>query len=42
MLLNVATASAMPVSYVTTGQNVPDDIAPAEPKNLAECVLGGL
>lgn len=40
-LLNVAAASRSPISYVTTGQDVPEDIAPAEPRRLAECIMEG-
>ena len=40
-LLNVAAASGSPISYVTTGQDVPEDIAPAEPRRLAECIMEG-
>jgi flagellar biosynthesis protein FlhF len=40
VILNVATAAHAAVSYVTTGQEVPDDIAPADSRRLAELVLG--
>jgi flagellar biosynthesis protein FlhF len=40
-VLNVASVSKMPINYVTTGQDVPDDIAPADPKRLARCILEG-
>jgi flagellar biosynthesis protein FlhF len=30
----------LPLSYVTDGQNVPDDIFPATPRDLAKRVLG--
>jgi len=30
----------LPLSYVTNGQNVPDDIAPANRRNVAQMVLG--
>lgn len=39
-VLNVAAAAASPVSYVTAGQEVPDDIAPADSRRLAELVMG--
>lgn len=39
-LLNVAAASRLPISYVTTGQNVPDDIEVAERDRLLERILG--
>lgn len=32
--------SGLPVSYVTNGQNVPDDIRVAEPRELAMAILG--
>jgi flagellar biosynthesis GTPase FlhF len=32
----------LPVSYVTDGQNVPDDIAVADGKTLARMMLGML
>ncbi len=38
--LNVATAAKTPMSFVTTGQEVPDDIAPANPQRLAELIAG--
>ena len=31
----------VPLSFVTTGQDVPDDIAPADPHRLADCIVGG-
>ncbi|MDY6913222.1 MAG: flagellar biosynthesis protein FlhF [Planctomycetota bacterium] len=40
-ILNIAAADAGPLSYVTTGQDVPDDIAPADNGYLARCILGG-
>jgi len=39
-LLPLARESGLPISYVTNGQNVPDDIAPAEASHLARLVLG--
>jgi flagellar biosynthesis protein FlhF len=39
-LLNVASAVEAPMSFVTCGQDVPDDIAPADPRRLAAYVLG--
>ena len=30
----------LPFSYVTNGQNVPDDIQPADSKRLARLILG--
>jgi len=41
LLLNVSAAVDAPLSYVTTGQDVPDDIAPADPLHLVSCILGG-
>ena len=38
-VLNVTTGGPLPLSYVTFGQRVPEDIARAEPKSLAEFVL---
>jgi flagellar biosynthesis protein FlhF len=38
-LLAVLGLSNRPVSYLTTGQAVPDDIEPAEPKRLARLIL---
>jgi flagellar biosynthesis protein FlhF len=40
-ILNIAAASDAPFSYVTTGQAVPDDIAPARADWLARRILGG-
>ena len=39
-LLPVLRSSRLPLSYLTHGQNVPDDIAPAESARLAQIVLG--
>jgi len=39
-LVTLARESRMPVSYVTNGQNVPDDIATASPASLAKAILG--
>ena len=39
-LLPVLRGSKLPLSYVTNGQNVPDDIAAAERRRLARVVLG--
>ncbi len=38
-LLPLLRGSRLPLSYVTNGQNVPDDIAPAEPYKLARLML---
>ncbi len=32
--------SLLPLSYLTDGQNVPDDICVAEPRHLAHLMLG--
>jgi flagellar biosynthesis protein FlhF len=39
-LLSVARQLKSPVSYLTTGQNVPDDIEPAQRTRMARLVLG--
>ena len=39
-LLPLLRESGLPLSYVTNGQNVPDDIAPAQARVLAERMLG--
>ncbi len=41
VFLNVSEAGGGPISYVTTGQDVPEDIARANADNLAECILTG-
>lgn len=41
-LFNLATECDKPVSYLTTGQEVPDDIEVAEPRRIADLVLGDL
>jgi flagellar biosynthesis protein FlhF len=40
-LLPLLRDSRLPLSYVTNGQNVPDDIAPADRRKLARTMLGG-
>ncbi len=42
LLLNTAVRHKLPVSFVTTGQNVPDDIREAQPASLAELVYKGV
>ncbi len=37
-ILNVAYKTKLPISYITTGQNVPDDITVAEPKVIANLI----
>ena len=39
-LLSIARQIPVPISYVTTGQDVPSQIEPATPTRLAELVLG--
>jgi flagellar biosynthesis protein FlhF len=39
-LFNLASQIATPISYVTTGQDVPEDIEPAQAARLARLVLG--
>jgi flagellar biosynthesis protein FlhF len=39
-LLSLVRSCRLPLSYLTNGQNVPDDIAPAERRRLSRSVLG--
>ncbi|MDD2421431.1 MAG: flagellar biosynthesis protein FlhF [Heliobacteriaceae bacterium] len=39
-ILNVAYTTGKPLSYITVGQNVPDDIEIAEPYKLANLIFG--
>ena len=39
-LLPLMRSSRLPLSYLTDGQNVPDDIQAAHPTALAEAMLG--
>ena len=39
-LLSLARSARWPLSYVTTGQNVPEDIEPADPRKLTRLLLG--
>jgi flagellar biosynthesis protein FlhF len=41
MVVNVPTSAGRPLSYVTTGQDVPDDLAPARARQLAGWLLDG-
>jgi len=41
LLLSTPFAAGKPLSFVTMGQGVPEDILPAEPEALAECILAG-
>lgn len=38
-ILNLASATSKPVAYVTTGQNVPDDIEACDPQKLVKLIL---
>ncbi|MBS4021274.1 MAG: flagellar biosynthesis protein FlhF [Dethiobacter sp.] len=38
--LNVCRITSLPIYYITTGQNVPDDIEPAAGERMADMVLG--
>jgi flagellar biosynthesis protein FlhF len=40
LLLNLAANFQVPISYLTTGQNVPNDIEAASPERMAELVIG--
>jgi flagellar biosynthesis protein FlhF len=40
-LINVTVRAGKPLSFVTLGQEVPDDIAPAEPRRVARMVMEG-
>lgn len=40
-MLNVAVKHPLPISYVTTGQRVPEDVEVAEANKLASLVVGG-
>lgn len=39
-IYNIAKATGKPLTYITTGQNVPDDIEAAEPMMIAKMILG--
>lgn len=39
-LLSISNRTGLPISYLTTGQDVPDDIEPAHPSRIARLVLG--
>ena len=39
-IFNVVKATGKPLTYVTTGQNVPDDIEAAVPETIAKLILG--
>ncbi|MFZ5352063.1 MAG: flagellar biosynthesis protein FlhF [Bacillota bacterium] len=40
VLLNVAYITKKPISYITTGQSVPDDIEVADKNKIINCLLG--
>lgn len=40
VVLNICRLTSLPITYVTTGQNVPDDIEAVDAGRLAEMVLG--
>lgn len=40
LLLNVVARARRPLSYITTGQNVPDDIEVANPAKITKLILG--
>ena len=40
-LLNLKIYTGAPLSYVTNGQNVPDDIALFQPQEAVRSILGG-
>ena len=39
-LLSISKEIKLPISYITTGQNVPAQIEPANPGRLARLILG--
>lgn len=41
-IFNISQRTGRPLSYVTTGQNVPDDIAELDPYEIASKILGGV
>ena len=40
VILNVAYITKKPISYITTGQSVPDDIEIADNGKIINCLLG--
>ncbi|MBT9173522.1 MAG: Flagellar biosynthesis protein FlhF [Syntrophomonadaceae bacterium] len=40
VLLNTSSSTSLPLTYVTTGQNVPDDLEGANAERLAKLILG--
>ena len=41
-ILNAIKMTNCPLSYITSGQNVPDDIEIASSEKIAEMILGGV
>lgn len=39
-IVNIVRETSLPVAYITTGQNVPDDIEAGDPEKLVKLVLG--
>jgi flagellar biosynthesis protein FlhF len=39
-VLSLARQVDLPISYLTNGQAVPDDIEPAHPRRIARLILG--
>jgi len=42
LILNISVRFSMEIAYITTGQQVPDDIEPADPQRLSKLVLAGI
>ena len=42
LILNISMKFSMEIAYITTGQQVPDDIEPADSSRLAKLVLSGV
>lgn len=41
-ILDVVRATSLPVAYITTGQNVPDDIETCNPQKLVNMIIGAV
>jgi len=41
LLLNIRLRSDVPVSYISTGQSVPDDLTPADAVDYSKLFMGG-
>ncbi|MBC7342896.1 MAG: flagellar biosynthesis protein FlhF [Clostridia bacterium] len=39
-IANIGASTGLPIAYITTGQRVPDDIEAAQPRRLAELIVG--